>query len=182
MLEIWMWEGNSSLDCPHWALCIVLAFNVVCCMRDTPSWVGQLMQGALVGVGGLQRNWRMQKIQRGTDIAPSRMGVGWGRGPKTAPPCPPCQVLPLRGAVRSIPPPGKAEQPLIGSQMEQWRWINVNWIFLTLNKICIGMKLINRELSEGSLAHQCVRRQQYPSGRWWEEAAGKGIQLAASWN
>lgn len=56
----------------------------------------------------------------------------------------------------------------------------MNWIFLTLNKICIGMKLINRELSEGSLAHQCVRRQRYPSGRWWEEAAGKGIQLAAS--
>lgn len=81
----------------------------------------------------------------------------------------------LCGAVRCIPLSGKAEQPLIGSQMEQWRWINVNWIFLTLNKICIGMKLINRELSEGSLAHQCVRRQWYPSGRWWEEAAGKGF-------
>lgn len=88
----------------------------------------------------------------------------------------------LRAAARSIPPSGKAKQPLIGSQMEQWRWINVNWIFLTLNKICIGMKLINRELSEGSLAHQCIRRQWYPSGRWWEEAGGKGILLAARWN
>lgn len=88
----------------------------------------------------------------------------------------------LHGAVISTPPSGEAEQPLIGSQMEQWRWINVNWIFLTLNKICIGMKLINRELSEGSLAHQCVRRQWYPSGRWWEEAAREGIQLAANWN
>lgn len=36
-------------------------------------------------VGGLQRNWRMQKNQgrRDIDIAPSRTLVGWGRGPKT---------------------------------------------------------------------------------------------------
>lgn len=57
---------------------------------------GQLEQTVMSAVESLQRNREDpgKKSKKGQKYSPSRMGICWGKGSKTASPFPTCQALP----------------------------------------------------------------------------------------